>query len=274
MIDSIQILRLLLYFIIYSFFGWVLESIFKSIIEKKIVNSGFLHGPFCPIYGIGAMIMILFLSKLNNVFLIFIVSFFVLSVWEYLVAVLLEKKFNTKYWDYTGKFLNIKGRVCFMNSTYWGGLGVIFTVLIHPFLEKYVLILNNQIIICLDIVFLMIIIIDTIVTCYKIKSMDNVLSNIKDLGNKIKEKLKELKELKNVKEENVIEKIRNIEHVLDELKIKEDILKLKLYKQADRLKKAFPTMKSEKISNILKQKVELKEIKKKIKNRVNKRTRR
>lgn len=274
MIDLVLILRLLLYFIIYSFFGWVLESIFKSILEKKIVNSGFLHGPFCPIYGIGAIIMILFLSKLNNVFLIFIVSFLILSVWEYLVAVLLEKKFNTKYWDYTGKFLNIKGRVCLMNSTYWGILGVIFTVLVHPLIEKYVLLLNYPIVICLDIAFFILIIIDTIITIYKIKTMDNVLTNIKDLGNKIKDKLKELKDLKNEKEENAIEKIKNIEHILDELKVKEDTLKLKLYKQADRLKKAFPTMKSEKISNILNQRIDLKEIKKKIKNRVNKRTRR
>ena len=62
-IDSIQILRLLLYFIIYSFFGWVLESIFKSILQRKIVNSGFLYGPICPIYGFGAIIMLLFLNK-------------------------------------------------------------------------------------------------------------------------------------------------------------------------------------------------------------------
>ena len=118
-IDSNQILRLLLYFIIYSFFGWVLESIFKSIIQMKLVNSGFLHGPFCPIYGFGAIIMLLFLNSFkNNVFILFIAGFIVLSVWEYIVGVLLEKKFNTKYWDYSENFLNIQGRVFLMNSIF------------------------------------------------------------------------------------------------------------------------------------------------------------
>ena len=72
-IDSIQILRLLLYFIIYSFFGWVLESIFKSILQRKLVNSGFLYGPLCPIYGFGAIIMLLFLNTFkDNIILLFI----------------------------------------------------------------------------------------------------------------------------------------------------------------------------------------------------------
>lgn len=79
-IDSIQILRLLLYFIIYSFFGWVLESIFKSILQRKFVNSGFLYGPLCPIYGFGAIIMLLFLSTFkDNILLLFITGFIVLS---------------------------------------------------------------------------------------------------------------------------------------------------------------------------------------------------
>lgn len=272
MIDSMHILRLLLYFIIYSFFGWVLESIFKSILERKIVNSGFLYGPFCPIYGIGAIIMILFLSKFkNNIILLFFISFFVLSVWEYLAAVLLEKKFNTKYWDYSENFLNIKGRVCLLNSTFWGVLGVIFTVILHPVVEKYIIMIDNQIIVLLDAFLMVVIIIDTIITCKNIESMDSILGSIKEIRHNIKEKLIELKESK---KENAIDKIKNIENKIDELKLKEYILKVKAYKQAHRLKLAFPTIKSEKITQILNLKIDLKEIKKKIKSEVNKRTRR
>ena len=70
---KIEVINLLTYFLVYSFLGWMLESIFKTILEKKPVNSGFLHGPFCPIYGIGALIMYLCLSKIKtNVFLVFI----------------------------------------------------------------------------------------------------------------------------------------------------------------------------------------------------------
>ena len=62
---AIQLLELATYFIIYSFLGWVLESIFRSFCEKKIINTGFLRGPICPIYGCGAIIMILFFSSLS-----------------------------------------------------------------------------------------------------------------------------------------------------------------------------------------------------------------
>ena len=92
-----KIFELLAYFIIYSILGWILESIYRSICEKKIVNTGFLKGPFCPIYGIGAVIMILFLQSFSsNIFLLFIISMLVLTLWEYIVAIILEKTFHIK----------------------------------------------------------------------------------------------------------------------------------------------------------------------------------
>ena len=94
--------ELITYFIIYSFLGWLIESVYKSIFEKKIINSGFLHGPFCPIYGMGAIIMYLILQDFKgNPLVIFILGFVVLSIWEYIVGVLLEKLFKTQYWDYS-----------------------------------------------------------------------------------------------------------------------------------------------------------------------------
>ena len=84
-IELIQILKLLLYFIVYSFFGWVIESVFKTVLEKKWVNSGFLYGPFCPIYGFGAIIMMLVLNPFkDNIILLFFAAFFILSIWEYI----------------------------------------------------------------------------------------------------------------------------------------------------------------------------------------------
>ena len=115
------------YFIIYSICGWILESVYRSFREKKIINTGFLNGPMCPIYGIGAIIMILFLGKFSkNIIVLFLVSFIVLSIWEYIVGVYLEKTFKTKYWDYSDHKINIKGRVCLSNSICWGILGVLF----------------------------------------------------------------------------------------------------------------------------------------------------
>lgn len=267
-IDSIQILRLLLYFIIYSFFGWVLESIFKSILQRKFVNSGFLYGPLCPIYGFGAIIILLFLNTFkDNIVLLFIAGFVVLSVWEYIVGAVLEKKFNTKYWDYSENFLNIKGRVCLMNSTFWGVLGVLFTIYIHPFIERYIQIFNREALIYINCILGIAIIIDCIITIVKLDSLNSTIEKIKDLGETIKDKLKELKDTK----EDAIEKIKDIEKIIDDLKLRQEILKLKIYKRARRLKKAFPTMKSESITAILNQKLDFKALKEKIKSKTNKR---
>ena len=118
---------ILIYFITYSFLGWVMESIFRSVCEKKLINTGFLKGPFCPIYGIGAIIMILFLKNFsNNLILLFFISIIVFTIWEYIVGILLEKLFHTKYWDYSNNKFNFQGRICLMNSIFWGILGVVF----------------------------------------------------------------------------------------------------------------------------------------------------
>ena len=83
-----QFFSILTYFIIYSILGWILESVFRSICERKLINTGFLKGPFCPIYGVGALIMILLLSRFeNNIILLFVISFFTLTFWEYVVGI-------------------------------------------------------------------------------------------------------------------------------------------------------------------------------------------
>ena len=117
----------LAYLVVYSFLGWVLETIFRSICEKKIINTGFLYGPFCPIYGVGAIIMLFGLNNFKGKYLlVFLISFIVLTLWEYLVGWLLEKVFKTKYWDYSDHKFNFKGRICLTNSIFWGILGVLF----------------------------------------------------------------------------------------------------------------------------------------------------
>ena len=166
------IFYILTYFVIYSFLGWVLESVVRTICEKKIINTGFLIGPFCPIYGFGAIIMVLFLDKFkNNIIMLFLISFIVLSIWEYIVGVLLEKLFKTKYWDYSNHKFNYKGRICLTNSLAWGVLGVLFIKYIHPFILN---ILSNIEFIYVSIVvsiISLILLIDAIVSIIKVKNI-------------------------------------------------------------------------------------------------------
>ena len=241
-------LEIIMYFITYSFLGWVMESIFRSICERKLINTGFLIGPFCPIYGVGAIIMLLFLKNFsNNILLLFVVSIIVLTIWEYLVGVLLEKLFHTKYWDYSNNKFNFQGRICLMNSLFWGILGVVFVKFIHSMIENLISKIDIRILAFVYSIIAIVMIVDMIVSIIKVKNIKVTLEKIEKLNAEIKEKLKEISE---------------------ETIIKRDKAMLRLYKNVYRLKKAFPAINTKEITEILNKKVELKEIKEEIKEKI------
>ena len=265
-----NILQFILYIIIYSFLGWILESILKTIYQKKFVNSGFLNGPICPIYGFGAIIMELCLSFLKDKPLVlFITAFFLLSLWEYIVGYLIEKIFKTKYWDYSALKFNIQGRVCLKNSIYWGLLGLIFVKWVHPFIESIVRLIPINTLFYIDIIIGVVILIDTIITIIQITNIDVAIQKLNDLSENIKSKVEELKSLKDKAKTKTEEfeksNIENVEKLIKDLKTTQVKLKIRIYKQANRLKKAFPTMKSETITQFLSQKIDLKNLKNNIK---------
>lgn len=253
---NINLSELITYFVIYSFLGWIMESIVRSICERKLINTGFLRGPFCPIYGIGASIMFLFLENFENKpILLFCISVVILTVWEYLVGVLLEKLFHTKYWDYSDHKFNFQGRVCLTNSICWGILGVLFVKYIHSFIQGLVakvdVSLVNYIVAILFVVFL----VDMVTSIIKVKNMKGTLERIENINKEIKEKLKEEKE--NTEE--------GIQQMIEALKKKRNKTILRLYKNVYRLKKAFPAINTSEITEILNQKIEIR--KKRVKNR-------
>lgn len=250
--DYLYLIKIIAYFIIYSFFGWVMESVLKTYLQKKPVNSGFLYGPFCPIYGFGAIFMFLFLQGFkNNIILLFVIAFFSLSLWEYVVGWLLEKIFHTKYWDYTQNKFNIKGRVCLMNSLFWGFLGVIFIRYMHPFIANKIDMIPANILTFNVIMISIAIITDTIVSAVKVTNIKSKLDKLKEITENLKEKIEEL-EKKQVNKES-------LQAVIEDLKYRQTKLRRKLIKQTNHLKKAFPTIKSdtiEKINEFLKEKKE------------------
>lgn len=255
-----EVLPIIAYFIIYSFIGWGLESIYKSILQKRMVNSGFLHGPFCPIYGYGAMIMYLSLRNLtNNLVILFSYGIVVLSLFEYIVGIFLEIVFKTKYWDYSKKRFNIHGRVCLQNSIYWGILGVIFMTVIHPLIEK----LYNTIPVQYSIVIVSLaiigIFIDTVITIIGLVKINIKLKNLEEISNIIRSKIDSISErnienirkLREMKFINLNSGIKNNENILEELKKKQQHYKELLEKRIARLRRAFPSMKSERITKFL-----------------------
>lgn len=128
----------ILSFFFYSAAGWFIESLYRSIGEKRIINSGFLTGPMCPIYGTGALVMTVFLYNpfKDNLLLVFLLGMVLCDIVEYVTSVLMEVLFHARWWDYTYEFLNIKGRICLKHTLYWGIVSVSFVKLIHPHVDK------------------------------------------------------------------------------------------------------------------------------------------
>lgn len=134
-----QFATLFLYLMIYSFLGWACESAYISIGRKKLINSGFLHGPFCPIYGFGAVFVILFLSPLSSYpILVFIMGVLITSLLEYFTSWLLEVLFHIMWWDYSRYKYNINGRVCLLNSFLFGCMSIFVIYVLHPFVVGFV----------------------------------------------------------------------------------------------------------------------------------------
>jgi len=131
--------ELFLYFILYSFLGWVMETCYCSIMERRLVPRGFLYGPVCPIYGGGVTLMILFFTPLKtNLVLFYVVAVVVMTSWEYFVGWVLEITTHVKYWDYSQYRFNLKGRVCLWVALTWGVLSYIVIFFIHPPIQSLV----------------------------------------------------------------------------------------------------------------------------------------
>lgn len=132
--------RILAYFIIYSVLGYIIETIF-GIITKGTWESrqSFLYGPFCCIYGLGAVIMILALQYFNqNNNRLFWGGFIVGSIVEYVVSWIGEILFNVKWWDYSNMQLNLNGRICVFYSIFWGLLAIYLMSYINPRVDRLI----------------------------------------------------------------------------------------------------------------------------------------
>ncbi len=129
-----HVLNWFLYFSASSFLGWVLESAYRSARERHWVNSGFLSGPFVPIYGFGALGIALFERLLHNApgIVYWIVLVLIPTAIEYAASYVLEKAFKLRLWDYSAEPLNIRGRVCLLFSVFWAGLTALLVLFVEP----------------------------------------------------------------------------------------------------------------------------------------------
>lgn len=135
-----------LYFIIFAFLGWVLETFYSLYELGYFTKRGFLYGPLCPIYGFGALILIIFFSQYKKENLkLFVYAAIIFTVFEYAVSYGMDALFAAKWWDYTNEFFNLNGRVSIFYSFAWGIAAILFTNFIFPFFKKKVNVILSKI---------------------------------------------------------------------------------------------------------------------------------
>lgn len=138
--------RYICLFFIYSFIGWIYESTYCTIRQKKWENRGFLYGPIIPIYGFGAVIISIFVNVAEDykvttpMWKVFLVSMIGSAVLEYVTSWGLEKMFHARWWDYSNVPLNVNGRINLFSSIGFGLAGVLIIFVIEPIAERF---MNN-----------------------------------------------------------------------------------------------------------------------------------
>ncbi len=217
-------------FLFYSFCGWIIEEVLCSFTEKKVVDRGFLIGPYCPIYGFAALGMIFLLKQYKNDLLaLFILASVLCTLLEYLTSFIMEKLFHARWWDYSHKKFNINGRVCLINSLCFGILGCILVHFADPIVSNIVSLIPADTLIVIGTILLAIFILDIIVSVYvmvKFKlttetfGKDNTDEISEEVSAKITEKLKEVLGKDSVLQRRIFNAFPNMTAILKDKKEK------------------------------------------------------
>lgn len=136
---SYSIIQWLFFFYFYCFVGWCIESTYVSIRTRKLTNRGFMRGPFLPLYGSGAiMMLVVSMPFQDNIFMVYVAGCIGATVLEYVTGVTMEALFKVRYWDYSKNKFNFQGHICLGTSLAWGFLTILMTEVVHVPVERLV----------------------------------------------------------------------------------------------------------------------------------------
>lgn len=177
--------ELYLLFWTFSIIGWMLEVIVFIIIDKKLINRGFFVGPYCPIYGFGAILMLSLNSFKDHPITCFILALVLCSALEYFASYILEKLFKVRWWDYSNYKYQLNGRICLINALAFGALGVLFTRYLNPLYFNIIRSIPSNSVTIIGIVVMIFTLIDIVFTFNALNSIKNIVSkNISNFKNR------------------------------------------------------------------------------------------
>lgn len=237
-------------FFLYSTLGWLCECIYCSVPAKKFINRGFLAGPYCPIYGCGALIVIHLLEPFSkSPITVFLLGILFTSTLEYITSYSMEKLFHTKWWDYSTYRFHINGRVCLKNSLLFGVLCLVVLYGIHPLLMDILNLIPYSLRTILALSFSLIFLYDLFTTTQALLRRNKEFLEIEACLRELAEDFK--KANLNPLKEGYAESLRNVldstnademlKKHLDALRSRMHILQELRAKTQERLSRAFPT---------------------------------
>lgn len=229
----IQIEEYIALFFIYSFLGWLMETVGDTIRKKKFVNRGFLIGPYCPIYGAGVLLITILLAKYNDdIWITFFMSLLICGILEYMTSYIMEKIFKARWWDYSQRKFNINGRICLETLIPFGIAGIFIIYVANPFLLKYINMIPDTVMHVLIGTLLVIYIVDLIVSFRIILNLKEMTREFKDNTIEISDRVKKI-----IRRKYVL--YRRLVHAFP--RIKENVL----YSKWDEMKKRIEESKEE-----------------------------
>ena len=170
------LLNYFLIFFLYSVLGWFVETGYIFIKDGKFVDRGFLIGPYCPIYGVGSVLIISYLTQYkDNIVTVFLLSMITCAFVEYMTSYLMEKIFKARWWDYSEKLINLNGRVCFSNALLFGIGGVFIIYIINPIMDDLIYNINDIVRFVITLIFLVCYVVDAVVS---FKIVNKLKSNL------------------------------------------------------------------------------------------------
>lgn len=242
-----QISRYIICFAIYSIIGWAYETIVCSIEARKLVKRGFLHGPYCPIYGTGAMACVLLFSGISNIPALFAAGMVVTSAIEYFTSWAMEKLFYARWWDYSDRRFNLNGRICLLGAVVFGAMTVLLIRFIHPAVYALTGRISGVPCITVACVFLALFTADTVFTVMHINALNGKLRELQARTESA------LEEYKTRAKENVGELKSNLQADIktrtEKIKLSKDNLRISIRDR--RLLRSFPKFKSTRYSAAL-----------------------
>jgi len=236
-----------LFFMFYSFIGWFYESAICSVVkDHKLINSGYLFGPYCPIYGIGAVINLVLLKDVESTILIFLISMVTSGILEYVTSYAMEKLFHARWWDYSQYPFNVRGRICLYGCLIFGAANVLLIKVVHPYVVHLTDTFSSNIINLVAIFLFSIITLDIVSTTIDMNRFNKKLKYLQDSVNA----------LVNTSMDFIVDKKRYIEDNLKTIKSKEVTINIKnikkQFKKSElRVLRAFPKFRSTKYNIII-----------------------